>query len=349
MDLCTLFDSNYLDRGIALCESLNNVSDNFNLYIFSFDELAGQILNEFNIKNIVVIPEQSIMDEELARIKKERSRSEYCWTCTPIIIEYVLDHYDVNACTYIDADMFFYESPDFIWKEIEGKECNASVIEHRFPNNITKATNQRLHGRYCVEFNTFFNTKEGRNILKWWKQKCIESCSMKLNDKSFGDQKYLDDWKISFPGIHEVEDVGAGVAPWNISDYTLAGKDGEHIYLLYRRKKKTRLIFYHFQNLKFLKDNKVDMGVYNGIGKIDKQLVDELYVNYVRKITAIRTMLREKFNVRFQSYEDRSKGSKWKYTGIKDLAAYLAVYINHLFRSKKNVLMDKENEFKYFQ
>ena len=38
MDLCTLFDSNYLDRGIALCDSLNEVSDNFNLYIFAFDK-----------------------------------------------------------------------------------------------------------------------------------------------------------------------------------------------------------------------------------------------------------------------------------------------------------------------
>ena len=247
MDLCTLFDSNYLDRGIALCDSLNEVSDNFNLYIFAFDELAVRVLNELKLKNVTVIPEQNIMDDELARIRRERSRAEYCWTCTPVIIEYVLEHYDVRACTYIDADMLFYESPEFLWKELAGEKCNASIIEHRFPNNITKATNQRLHGRYCVQFNTFFNTEEGRDILRWWKQKCMESCSMKLNDKSFGDQKYLDDWKARFRGIHEVQNVGAGVAPWNISDYSFAGKNGKHISLLYRRERECRLIFYHFQ------------------------------------------------------------------------------------------------------
>ena len=346
MDLCTLFDSNYLDRGIALCESLNEVSDNFNLYIFAFDELAVQVLNELKLKNVTVIPEQNIMDDELARIKKERSRAEYCWTCTPVIIEYVLDHYDVRACTYIDADMFFYESPEFLWKELEGKTCNASIIEHRFPDNITKATNQRLHGRYCVEFNTFFGTKEGRAILRWWKQKCMESCSMKLNDKSFGDQKYLDDWKVRFRGIHEVQNIGAGVAPWNISDYTFVSKRGKHISLLYRREKTCRLIFYHFQNLKFLEDHKADIGVYNEPGKIDKRLVDELYGNYVKRIIKIRKMLEERFFVKFQGYEDRSKGSCWKYTGMIDLMAYIAVYMNRLFRGKKNLIVYSENGFR---
>ena len=111
MDLCTLFDSNYLDRGIALCESLNRVSNHFRLFVFAFDEPACRILKELNIGNVVVIPEEKILNDELQRIKKERSRSEYCWTCTPVIMEYVFEHYDVEACTYIDADMFFYDSP----------------------------------------------------------------------------------------------------------------------------------------------------------------------------------------------------------------------------------------------
>lgn len=338
MDLCTLFDSNYLDRGIALCESLNQAAEEFTLYVFAFDETACHILDDLKLPNVVVIPERSIMNEEMARIKRERSRAEYCWTCTPIIIEYVLDHYDVSACTYIDADMYFYDSPDFLWEEIQGKECSASIIGHRFPNNLTKRTNERLHGHYCVEFNTFFNSKEGRHVLQWWKQRCLESCSMKLNDKSFGDQKYLDDWKSRFAGIHEIQNAGAGVAPWNLSDYALAGNDGKHIYLLYQGKKKCRLIFYHFQNMKFLDGNSVDIGVYNELGRMDRRLVRELYENYAIKIIKIRQMLAESYQVRFQKYEDRKQGSTWKYTGMRDLIAYLAVYINCLFRGKKNRL-----------
>ena len=57
-------------------------------------------------------------------------------------------------------------------------------------------------------------------------------------------------------------------------------------------------------------------------------------------------MLEERFHVKFQGYEDRSKGSSWKYTGMIDLAAYIAVYMNRLFRVKKNILTYDENCFR---
>ena len=342
MDLCTLFDSNYLDRGIALCESLNRVSDYFRLYVFAFDESAYRILKELNIRNVTVVSEGSILDDELRRIRQERSRSEYCWTCTPVIVEYVLDHYGVEACTYIDADMYFYSSPEFVFEEIKGKKCSASIIEHRFPNNITRDTNLRLHGKYCVEFNTFFNTEESRKILTWWKQKCFESCSMKLNEESFGDQKYLDEWEKRFGNIHEVENAGAGVAPWNLSDYRLEGKESNDIYLIYKGRQRVKLIFYHFQNLRFLDENTVNIGVYNEIGRKDKKLIFELYDNYIGKLRKNRKMLYKKFGIVFQEYEDRRKGNRWQYTGMQDLVSYICVYINCIFRGKKNRVAVKD-------
>lgn len=53
-------------------------------------------------------------------------------------------------------------------------------------------------------------------------------------------------------------------------------------------------------------------------------------------------MLEERFFVKFQGYEDRSKGSSWKYTGMIDLMAYIAVYMNRLFRGKKNLIIYSE-------
>ena len=34
---CTLFDSNYLDKGLALYHSMRKYIGNFTLYIFTFD------------------------------------------------------------------------------------------------------------------------------------------------------------------------------------------------------------------------------------------------------------------------------------------------------------------------
>ena len=337
MIFCTLFNSNYLDKGLVLCDSLNHCSDNFKLYIFAFDDLTYDILSKLNIANVIPVKEEQFLDEQLREVKKKRTRTEYCWTCTPAIIQHVLEYYNEPNCTYIDADMCFYKSPEILWREIEQSKCNVSIIEHRFSNQFMKSTNEKLHGKYCVQFNTFINNEEGRRVLEWWKQKCIESCTMELNEEGFGDQKYLDQWKPLFGGVHEIEYVGAGVAPWNFSDYKLLEKNEEGIRLLYRKKQECDLIFFHYQNLKFIDDDRVDIGIYNEVGKFDDKLLDLLYNEYAVKLAEYRRLLKDKFHFQFTPYESRKGSNGWKYTGIKDLLVYIVSFINSLVRSKKNI------------
>ena len=46
---CTLFDSNYLTRGLAMYESLKKYSDDFYLYIFAFDDKSYELLVNLNL------------------------------------------------------------------------------------------------------------------------------------------------------------------------------------------------------------------------------------------------------------------------------------------------------------
>lgn len=336
MIFCTLFDSNYLDKGLALCKSLNKVCNDFKLYILAFDDVTYDILCELNIEHIIPIREKQILDEKMKDIKAERTRTEYCWTCTPVIIQYVLDHYHEESCTYIDADMYFYKSPVILFDEIEKSGCNVSIIGHRFANKFMKATNEKQHGKYCVEFNTFMNNTKGREVLEWWKQKCLDSCTMKLHGVGFGDQKYLDNWKESFEGIHEIENAGAGVAPWNLADYKFLQKKDDSIELIYR-KIRCDLIFYHFQNFKFINNETVDIGVYNEIGIFDKELINILYSEYASELVELRKMLVENYQLQFRGYESRKENNRWKYTGVRDLLVYIAVFINTKMRTKNNI------------
>ena len=43
---CTLFDSNYLTRGLAMYESLKKYSSNFHLFIFAFDSKSYDLLKK---------------------------------------------------------------------------------------------------------------------------------------------------------------------------------------------------------------------------------------------------------------------------------------------------------------
>lgn len=345
INFCTLFDSGYMDRGIVLYKSLEKYADEFCLYILCLDELAFRTLKKMEFQDAVIIPEAAILDEVLAEIKRERHRSEYCWTCTPLLVEYVLEYFPVRDCTYIDADMMFYGNPQVLLDELYAEGASVGIIGHRFPENIAKNKRERYYGKYCVEFNTFLNDDRGRRVLKDWKESCLKQCTMELGEDGFGDQKYLEKWENKFEGVYEYRNVGAGVAPWNISDYrpeTL----GEIVQLIYRRKTKCKLLFYHFQSLMVLADDQVFIGVYNELGVKSKKMINYLYQDYALKLMEARERLKE-YGVKIPLQELR-KGEKSSISkmSLKDFFIFCCQCIPGIIDRKRNYLDINELEGK---
>ena len=62
---CTLFDSNYLTRGLAMYESLKKYSHNFHLFIFAFDIRSYNLLKKLKLVSTTVISLKEFEDEEL--------------------------------------------------------------------------------------------------------------------------------------------------------------------------------------------------------------------------------------------------------------------------------------------
>lgn len=95
------------------------------LIIILFD-----FLKKPNLPHIILISLSESEDEELLRVKPERTVAEYCWTATPFTIYYVIKKFNFESCTYLDADVYFYLSLEIIFDEFGD---NAILItEHRF-------------------------------------------------------------------------------------------------------------------------------------------------------------------------------------------------------------------------
>src|SRR4051812_17472579 len=107
---CTLFDSFYLPRGVAMIESLAQRDHDFHLYVFAFDDSSLQILKNLKLAHVTVISLAEFETPELLQVKPTRSKVEYCWTCTPAVILHCLEHYKLPECTYLDADLLFFSS-----------------------------------------------------------------------------------------------------------------------------------------------------------------------------------------------------------------------------------------------
>ena len=278
-NFCTLFDSNYLSRGLAMYQSLSKHCKDFHLYVFAFDSKAFEVLQKLNLLNTTIIPLKQFEDEKLLKAKKERSRVEYLWTCSSSIILYVLKNYKVNSCTYLDADIYFFGSPEVLVDEL-GRN-SVIITKHRFSHRYER--NDRF-GIYCVQFVFFRNNKQGIKVLKWWRNACIDWCYIKKKSGKFGDQKYLDDWPERFRGVHVLQHLGGGLAPWNVQQYDFCIRDTQ----LFGREKKTKkefkVIFYHFHGFKFLNDNKLDLGEC----EISKDVINVFYKPYLEHLEKIK-------------------------------------------------------------
>ena len=271
-NFCTLFDSNYLTRGLAMYESLKKYSDDFYLYIFAFDDKSYELLINLNLDFVTVISLNEFEKKELLKVKELRTAGEYCWTCTPSTIKYCIEKYSLDACTYLDADLYFFSDPAILIDEMGDK--SVMITEHRYTPRYDQSA---FSGKYCVQFMTFKNNENGMQVLNWWQDACIDWCYARLEDGKFGDQKYLDDWMSRFDGIHELQNLGGGLAPWNIQQYNL------------RIDKHFDLIFYHFHGYKVLENERVEMGSYI----LDLNDINILYKPYTKHLQIITQSLRK--------------------------------------------------------
>lgn len=293
----TLFNSNYMSRGLVMYESLKNELDAFHLYIIAFDEKAYMKLSGLNLEKVTVISLEEFEDEELLSVKKGRSAAEYCWTCSSKSILYIIEHFGVAECTYVDADLCFFSNPDVLIQELEAQD-SVLITAHRYSDYCDRTQSS---GKYCVQFVTVRNDENGMKVLRWWTGKCIEWCFARSENGRFGDQKYLDYFHEKFEGVHDLEHMGGGVAPWNVSQYSFYQENGRIFMREQETNIKSLLVFYHFHGLGFFNKDVIHLAG-NGY-KIPDTAITCIYKKYVRYTEEVC----RKYSL---------KGEEWKNAGL---------------------------------
>jgi hypothetical protein len=224
---CTLTDSKYLPRMLAMYESLKrHSSEAFMLHVLALDAETEAAVKALSLPSVTVT--QWIWDSR----RTDHTWQEYCWLMASQWAEKLIDngHFEI---TYLDADLFFFSDPVPVFDEIGG--ASIGIIPHRF---IKSKRYLERNGVFNVGWVTFRNTAPGRDCLFTWARNCRTWCYSRNEDGKFGDQKYLDAWPEAY-GMHlrVISNIGAGLAPWNLANYRLAegpAVDGVPV------------VFYHF-------------------------------------------------------------------------------------------------------
>ena len=207
------------------------------------DAESKQILDRLALPGLVAIGLEELEDHdrELAAVKPTRTQVEYCWTATPAVCAYSLEREpDLEAITYLDADLMFFRDPEPVWSEFG--DDSVLIVPHRYAPHLRDY--EETSGVYNVQFMTFRADARGLEALHWWRDRCIEWCYYRVEDGKLGDQKYLDDWPERFDGVHVLEHPGGGLAPWNVENYELARRNGSVLV------DDRELVFYHYHSLR---------------------------------------------------------------------------------------------------
>ncbi len=237
MTFCTLFDSNYISKGIALYLSIAEHTDNFKLYVMAMDRKCEELLRQMAFNHMVVECIDDNMSPALYEAKNNRSRAEFCWTCGSVVTHIFFEKYNLPEITYLDSDLMFFNSPKIIDDELKSKNASVGLSPHFIPNT--------LFGIHCVQYVYFRRDDNGIACLNWWKNECLKWCYSKLEDGKYGDQKYLDYMHDKFKGVVDIENRGAGIANWNMEQYEYDFNSS----ILIHQEREWPIVFFHFNGL----------------------------------------------------------------------------------------------------
>lgn len=270
---CTYFDQNYLARALALHESLCAHGGDFQLDVLCLDEATANLLARLKLRSVRSFPLGELLaaDSELAAARENRTWVEFIWTLTAPLVQHALRRNpQADMMTYLDADLYFYSSPEPIFEEMGGG--SVTIIPHRFVSNV--AAQVANSGIYNVGMMSFRRDVQAAAVLAWWREQCLAACHATAKDGKFGDQKYLDDWPERFAGVVVINHPGANLAPWNVAGHRIAcGSVGPTA-------DERPVIFYHFHRLDILGRSWYRCGIKGVSG----QHVDVLYRPYIHAL-----------------------------------------------------------------
>jgi hypothetical protein len=252
--------------------SLNAHCSDFQLFILCMNPEVYDILSKINFSKVTLVKLEEVEDAKLLEAKSNRSFHEYCWTSKAAFLYYVLKKYPAaEYFAHLDADLYFYSSPDEIFAE--NKAASLYITHHR--NSKMFEFTYDLTGIFNTGFVGCRNDEVALAAIKQWKDRCINSCSILTDtvNKTFGDQRYIEDWPVNFKNVHVVNSLGANTALWNILDYTVTSRNGR-VYI-----NDDPLIFYHFSGIAIFGPREFNLCWYYHID--DPNTLNLIYLPYI--------------------------------------------------------------------
>jgi hypothetical protein len=275
---CTYFDSGYLSRGLALIESLRSHGDDSPVWVLALDDRTKEYLDEAQLPGVLTLSIADIeaAEPELPALRASRSRMEYIFTSTPLLMRWVANKQsDPSAVViYVDSDLFFFDNPFIVLDAMDSGSIG--IIEHKYAPRL--ASRLAKYGRFNVGWVGIRCDQAGRACLDWWASSTIEWCLDRPEDGKYADQGYLDQFPDRFAGVVVLESQGLNLAPWNTGGHSLALANDRVLI-----DGADSLLFFHFHGVRRVGDWYVSSQLIYG-SRLGPVLRSKVYLPYLREL-----------------------------------------------------------------
>jgi hypothetical protein len=281
---CTYCDQGYAARLLCLYESLRAQNESFRLLVLCFDVETANVVTAVKDPGFVAIPLDELLrsDPDYAAVRAKRTKVEFYFTATPVLVRYCLQlETGAAQMTYLDSDLYFFGPPSAVFSEQNG--ASAGIVAHRFPDSLA----ERLkYGTYNVAWVSFRRDCDGLACLEWWRERCLEWCHDFLDAGRFADQGYLDEFPRRFNNVRVIAHPGVNAAPWNMHEVRVSGVP--HRVLVNEQP----LLFYHFQGVREIAAGWFEPGLRAYQTPLGAPLRELIYLPYLQHLMASQKRLR---------------------------------------------------------
>jgi len=209
--ICTICTNDHLFKVKALFRSLEDLTD-ASFHCLITDEGARVSSGEgFSLLTL-----SELRPDRLKNIASKYRGDELRWACKPLLLEHLLDN-GFDRVIYLENDISFYRSPDFIFSLLE--RHSVILTPHYYPTDPEKdqhwlESNFRV-GLYNAGFVGV--SRSGIHAMQWWAKCCRYNVKKSAWRGLFDDQKYLDLIPVIFDDVLVLRHHGCNVAGWNVA------------------------------------------------------------------------------------------------------------------------------------
>jgi hypothetical protein len=286
---CTYCDQGYAARMLCLHNSLKAQGESFRLWVLCFDSVTETVVKAAQDPSLAAVPLSELLaaDPDYAAVRPQRTRVEFFFTSTPVLVRHCLRREPAAASmTYLDADLYFFAPPSAVFAE-QG-DASVGIVPHRFPPRLA---DRATHGIYNVGWVSFRRDSDARACLEWWRERCLEWCHDRLDHGRFADQGYLDEFPRKFRGVRPLDHPGINTAPWNIDPDLITLVDGKPW------SQGRSILFYHYQGIREVADGWFDPGLGTYQVPLGRVLRDVIYLPYLRHLVTMQARLRREHGI----------------------------------------------------